>query len=145
MHLCYQGKEKLLKRLRRGAYRAGGFHARKLVLKGQSKAREYSGAFDRVGAAAVARQGVAVLDGQAAIFLSRPRCFSIAETRTSSWRISFRTNRSFLSPDDLHRSGLVGVFYLRSNFHGLLISYRTQALCILASFLGSQVVCLKLF
>jgi hypothetical protein len=50
------------------------------------KAREYKGAFDRVGAAAVARQGVAMLDGQAAIFLSRPRCFSMAQTRTSSWR-----------------------------------------------------------
>jgi hypothetical protein len=49
------------------------------------KVREYKGAFERVGAAAVARQGVAVLDGQAAIFLLMPRCFSIAETRTSSW------------------------------------------------------------
>jgi hypothetical protein len=48
------------------------------------KTRKYKGAFDRVGAAAVARQGVRVLDGQAAIFLSRRRCFSIAETRTSS-------------------------------------------------------------
>jgi hypothetical protein len=35
--------------------------------------------------------------GQAAIFLSRPRCFSIAETRTSSWsRLSRLVERSFL-------------------------------------------------